>query len=562
MNIINYHKISIRIGNWMSKTKVRYCHPFQIILGKNRLINLFLFIISLIILTGCSSPKVLQADTTVSVTVDDIKQQTTIQAGGNVQAALDSLGVELGTLDRVEPPLYTIITEGISIKIIRVREEFKTEQEVIPYLHQELRSESISLEETRLVQPGVSGLKELTYRIVYEDGLEIISTIVKDVVVRPAVPEIVMIGVQTPSSPLTIPGKLAYLSGGNAWIMNGSTAIRRPLITTGDLDGRIFELSPKGDWLLYTKKSTKPPDQEINTLWVVSTEKDSPIPINLKISNVVIFASWVPDQSGMIAYSTVEPRDGSPKWQANNDLYTFAFSSSGWTSKPKLIVDANSGGTYGWWGTNYKWSPDGNFLAYARPDEIGIVDLDEGRLKPLTSITPFQTRRDWAWIPGISWGADSNSIYISTHAPSESLVSAEESPFFNLAAISMKNSTNVQLIQQTGMFSYPTSSPKLSGSGDDFKVGYLQAIFPDQSETSRYRLIVMDRDGSNRKNIFPPEGQTGIEPQAPIWAPISTSIKAEYISFLYQGNIWLVDTLSDFSQQITGDGLIERVDWK
>lgn len=516
-----------------------------------------------IFLFGCVSPKVLQADTTANITIDGSTQQTSFPAGITVQTALETQGIILGPLDKVQPQLYTILTEGIIIRVIRVREEFKTEQEVIPFIHQELRSESISNEEARLVQPGVNGLKELTYRIEFEDNVEAASTVVKDLIVRPAVPEIVMIGVQTPFSPLSIPGKLAYLSVGNAWIMDGSSAIRRPLVTTGDLDGRIFELSPNGEWLLFSRKSSKAADQEINTLWVVSTETESQAPINLKISNVVLFASWVPDQSGMIAYSTVEPRDASPKWQANNDLFTFAFSASGWTSKPKLIVKANSGGTYGWWGSIYAWSPDGNYLAYSRPDEIGLVDLDEGRLVPLTAITPLQTRRDWAWIPGITWGADSKSIYISTHAPSENLVSSEESPIFNLAVISLVNITNIQMVQQTGMFSYPSSSPKLNGPDENgFKVGFLQAIFPDQSETSRYRLVIMDRDGSNRKTIFPSEGLPGIEPQIPIWAPSSTISKAEYIGFLYQGNIWVIDTLSEFSQQITGDGLVERIDWK
>ena len=540
-----------------------FIHPISKIVWKENSIKLVFFLILSFFMSGCGSPRVIQTNTNVSISFDGTIQEASLPAGSNIQVALESIGIEIGSLDKVEPPIYTILTEGLSIKVIRVREEFKTEQEVIPFIHQELRSESISLEEARLIQPGVNGLKELTYRIVFEDGTESASTIVKDIIVQPAIPEIVMIGVQTPFSPLSIPGKLAYLSGGNAWIMVGSTAIRTPLVTTGDLDGRIFTLSPKGEWLLFTRKSTKSADQEINTLWVVSTETESPVPINLKISNVVLYASWVPDQSEMITYSTVEPRDASPKWQANNDLYTLAFSSSGWTSKPKLIVDANSGGTYGWWGSTYSWSPDGNYLAYSRPDEIGLVDLDEGRLMPLTTITPLLTRRDWAWIPGISWGANSNSLYISTHAPSENLISAEESPFFNLAAISIVNNTNVQLVQQTGMFSYPSSSPKFEESDEiNFKIGFLQAIFPNQSETSRYRLVIMDRDGSNRKIIFPPEGLTGIEPQAPVWAPKSTLINAEYIGFLYQGNIWLIDTLSEFSQQVTGDGLIERIDWK
>jgi hypothetical protein len=354
-------------------------------------------------------------------------------------------------------------------------------------------------------------------------------------------------------------------------LMDGSTAVRRPLVTTGDLDGRIFALSPLGDWLLFTKKSEKPADQEINTLWVVSTETENPVPLNLKISNIVHFAAWVPGQPGMISYSTVNPSNASPKWQANNDLYSITFSSKGWTSKPKLIVDPNSTGYYPWWGNNYAWSPDGKYLAYARPDEIGLIDLEKGTFHSLLSITPFNTHSDWAWVPAISWGADSSILFITTHAPSTNLVSAEESPYFDLGVFSMFNSTNVKLVTQTGLFTNPSSSPLFNTpAGMDYKVAFFQAISPEKSDSSRYRLIIMDRDGSNHKTIFPPEGLNGIEPrlplqiplQAPIWAPASTTSNAQYIAILYQGNIWLLDTLSDFSQQITGDGLIDRLDWK
>lgn len=540
-------------------------NSFQIYISnkKTNLVQIFLLFAIPILLSGCASPKVLQADTNASVTIDGKTLQVSIPAGSTVQNAIDVLAIELGPLDRVEPPLYTVLTEEITIKIIRVREEFITEQQIIPFTHQELRSETISLEETRLIQPGENGLQEITYRVVYENENKTATTIVKDLVIQPAVPEIVMIGVQSPFSPLSIPGKLVYLSVGNAWIMEGSTAIRRPLVTTGDLDGRIFSLSPDGNWLLFTRKSFRPAGQELNTLWVVSTEIDKSVPIDLKISNVALFAAWVPGQANMVSYSTVEPREGSPRWQANNDLYFFAFSPSGWTSKPRLVVEPNSGGTYGWWGSNYAWSPDGNYLAYVRPDEIGFVNLENGDLEPLIKIIPLQTRQDWAWIPGITWGSDSNSLYFSSHAPSENLTSSEESPIFNLTFLSISNKIDIKLEDQTGMFSYPASSPNFAETTEiDFNIGFLQAIFPDQSETSRYRFVIMDRDGSNRQTIFPSEDLSGIEPQTPVWAPFSPSVNAKYVSLLFQGNIWLIDTLSKLSQQITGDGLIERVDWK
>ena len=75
------------------------------------------------------------------------------------------------------------------------------------------------------------------------------------------------------------------------------------------LDGRIFELSPNGNYLIFTRKSTKSPDQEINTLWAVRT--DGSKPFSTGISNVVHFADWIPGTNS-IAYSTVEPRALAP----------------------------------------------------------------------------------------------------------------------------------------------------------------------------------------------------------------------------------------------------------
>ena len=41
-----------------------------------------------------------------------------------------------------------------------------------------------------------------------------------------------MVGVQAPFAPISIPGKLIYLTGGNAWMMEGTTSTRRPLVTS------------------------------------------------------------------------------------------------------------------------------------------------------------------------------------------------------------------------------------------------------------------------------------------------------------------------------------------
>jgi hypothetical protein len=406
------------------------------------------------------------------------------------------------------------------------------------------------------------GLKEMTIRHVFEDGVETGNSVVSDTILQDPLSEIEMIGVQSPFAPLVIPGKLAYLTSGNAWIMVDSTSNRYPLVTTGDLDGRIFSLSPDGKWLLFSRKSTLTPDKETNTLWAVSTTVQPPTLVNLKISNVPNFAAWKPGTEYVIAYSTVEPRATAPGWQANNDLHFLEFN-NGKPGRKSDILETNSGGIYGWWGMSFAWSPDGTELAYSRPDGVGLVDITKGLLTSLLSFTALNTHGDWAWSPGIAWSADGKSIYTVTHGAPTGLISPEESPNFNLETVTIPSLLDSSIVQQSGMFANPAvSSLREADAGSMFLVAYLKAIFPAQSATSRYILDVMNSDGTNQHSLFPVEGQTGLQPQTPVWAPQLLSTGADFISVIYNGNLWIVDVSSGLSQQVTGDGLTSKIDWK
>jgi len=514
-----------------------------------------------LLVTGCRSPQLGQEPINVQVTADGKTQQVEVQAGSTAGQALQAAGIQVSNLDKSDPPIYTVLSSGDQVRLTRVREEFITEEVTIPFEQQIARNESLPVGETRLVQPGVSGMQELTYRILYEDDEEVSRAAVKSVILQAPVPEIVMVGAQSAYAPLVIPGKLAYLAGGNAWLMEGTTANRHPLVTTGDLDGRIFSISPNGKWLLYSRRSDKSADVEINTLWAVSLTRENAKPFSLGIKNVVHSAIWTPS-SANVAYTTVEPRSTAPGWQANNDVYKVVIG-DGWAGTPQRIVEENSGGVYGWWGLELHYSPEG-ILSYARADEIGLVDQQNGEFKPLLEITPLQTHSDWAWVPGMTWGADSQTLYVVTHAPPPNLVDAEESPFFDLTAASTANKAVVPIVRQTGMFAYPSASVlRENGEERAYQVAYLQAIFPEQSETSRYRIIVMDRDGSNRRIIFPPSDAPGLEPQTPVWAPLPLEGQdKDFLALSYQGNLWLVDSGNGAAFQVTGDGLITRIDWK
>ncbi|MCE7859835.1 MAG: DUF348 domain-containing protein [Chloroflexi bacterium CFX2] len=520
-------------------------------------LSLLIFIAASLI-ASCRSPQ-LNSDITIRIIADGQEKDAAVPSGLTVSQALEEAGVAVGPLDKTEPPLYTVLGNGDTVKLTRVEEIFETEEVVIPFERQIVRNETLPEGETRLVQAGVNGLEEITYRMIIEDGVEATKTVVKSVILKEALPEIVMVGSQASFVPLNIPGTLAYLAGGNAWIMEGSTANRRVIVSTGDLDGRIFTLSPSGEYLVFTRKSSKPADEEINTLWAVRTRNLDPKLISLQAKNVVHFAAWIPNTNS-VAYSTVEPRSAAPGWQANNDLYRVSLTNSG---SPRRLLYANSGGVYGWWGMTFAFAPDGR-LAYSRPDGIGLVDQDGGYTKPLLEITPLNTHSDWAWIPPIVWGADGNSLYFVSHAPAPAPISGEESPYFDISALSFKNEAAVTLVNSAGMFSYPSVSPvEFIGREAAFQVAYLQSIFIDQSDASRYRLIVMDRDGSNSRALFPPPDKNGLEPQTPAWAPAQVDGQTgNFLAVTYQGNLWLIDSGNGKSYQVTGDGLIARLDWK
>ena len=520
-----------------------------------------------LLLSGCRSPLTQNiANISVNIIADGTSKPVQIPAGSSAEVALKNAGLSAGALDKIEPPLYTILKNDDTIRIIRVTEKFETQQNSIPFERQTVHNESMAQGTTQLIQPGVNGQQELTYRHVYENGKEVSNAVFKTVVLQAALPEIVMVGVQAPFAPLTIPGKLVYIASGNAWSMENSTANRLPLVTTGDLDGRVLKLSSDGTWLLYTRKSLKPAAEEINTLWALEIGNPKAKPISLGVSNVIHFADFDPQDAENLTvdYSTVEPRAAAPGWQANNNLRRRKFGRNGVLGVEQNIIDDNTGGVYGWWGTSYTWSPDKKLLAYSRPDQVGYVSIKGNTLVPLLDITPLQTHGDWALIPGIAWGADSQTLYIVTHAAPPGLVNPEESPNFDLTAFSLESGANVRISSQTGMFAYSAaSSTQQIGAEKAYSVAYLQAKTPAQSESSGYRLVLMDRDGSNHRMLFPDEGSLGLDPQTPIWAPSAlTDTAGNYIAVMYQGNLYLIDTITGTAHQVTGDKLIQKIDWK
>jgi len=150
-----------------------------------------------------------------------------------------------------------------------------------------------------------------------------------------------------------------------------------------------------------------------------------------------------------------------------------------------------------------------------------------------------------------------------THEPSAEFSGSEMeqlSPIFNLSGLPVATGPLISIVPEVGMFAYPVTSPALAAGG--YRVAFLQSREPRQSDTRPYRLGVMDRDGSNRQIIFPAEDLQGLEPQRVAWSPTTFDNGHLWVAVNYQGNLWLVDAETGEGRQVTGDGLINRIDWR
>ncbi len=516
-----------------------------------------------LLLNGCAEIRDFYTETSSSqlelkVFCDGMQYITHIESGATVENALDILGIELGPADIVTPILSgPVPTDGI-IRVTRVTTEDVVSEVTLPFRSQTVRNESLPDGETRVIQQGENGLQQVTTRYTYEDGVLTSKAVVNAEIVKEAIPEILMQGAKAAYSPIKISGKLVYIADGNAWLMEGSTENRTPLVSTGDLDGRVLDLSDDGKWLLFSRagKTT-----EINSLWMLNLSDWNAEPISLRVENVVHFASWLPGDARRFIYSSVEPSEEAPGWKANNDLRTQYVGDDGMLMSSEVLTEGSGSGTYSRWGTEFKLSADARRLLYADAENIGIIDRLSGEKTELLRFTPYEkARSDWTWIPGVCWNADNDGFYYTFHGKADGTLQTYDAADYHIAFYDTLSGENTVLIENAGIFSYPAASPRFS-DGESY-LAYLQTDLPQQPESERYRIVLTDELGGNTRVVYPLESGSGfVTPQDLIWSP-GNEKQSSWIAFLQQGNIWLVNPFAGIYNQITSDGTITKIIWE
>ena len=470
--------------------------------------------------------------------------------GQTVRDVLKLQSITLGELDRIRPPETTPLQDSMSITVTRIVQQSQIVTQVIAFNTQVIPDTALPAGQRQIQQAGHNGTLQITYRATYADGQLSSRDEIDRQVIDPPMAEIARVGLQDFST-TTFSGTLVYLSNHNAFVMRDFSTNKRPLTTQGDLDGRVFTLSPDGHWLLYTRSVTA----TLNSLWIVDTTLAKAEARSLKI-NGVLWADFSPDGKS-IAFSHAEAAPGQPGWRAYNDLNIASFN-KGQPGPTKTIVPASAIAQYSWWGTTYDWSPDSKWIAYANTEAIGVISPTAKITKSIeiARFSAYNTQSTWAWTPIVSWSPDDRFIVATIHAPSPTGDSDENSPAFDINAIATDGIFNIRLINNAGMWAAPRWTSKDIASS---KIIFGEADTPFASDVSRYRLFIMDRDGSNHTLLFPAADSIGLDGLP----DYDLSPDNKSLIVVYQGDLYMIDITSSniTTRRITAEGTASHPKW-
>jgi hypothetical protein len=530
---------------------------------------ILLFLVFVWFLAACQQANLGQDDLSVTVHVDGKSTVHRYDRIVSVGQFLEAIGVVLGDLDEVNPSIYSQLEDGMRITVTRVVEYSECETEPLEFETIRQPSEQLSPDDPpRVAQPGVMGEVQVCYLITEKDGVVVSRNPGRPVTIKAPVDEILWVGVEPQDTLISIEGVLTYITGEQAWIIEGNTTNRRALTTEGRLDGRVFELSVNGRQLLFTRRTEDTTDPaSSNELWaILDATAVAPEAMQLYPEDVRS-ADWVPGQGTYtVSYSTMTPTSDAVGWRAFNDLFVMQLDSE--TGEvigvPEEIIPSNNLGAYSYWGRRYVWSPDGSQVAWALADSVGLVNRDTGDYVTLLTFSPYSTilARSSVWVPTLSWSEDGRLV-TTVHGAPYAVESPEESIIFDTAVVD--TSTGFQIpsfFSRSGIWTNAAYSPMIEDANGNptYSVAFFKAREPLNSLGAEYDLWIADSDGSNTRLLFPGPDRPGFRSPDPedgiAWSP-----EARQIAFIYQKNLWIFDFETDLPYQITSDGQASRPRW-
>ncbi|MCY4525031.1 MAG: ubiquitin-like domain-containing protein [Anaerolineaceae bacterium] len=491
-------------------------------------------LICLALIANSCSPARQEQDLLVTLVADGAERSILLPGPTTVSSLLERADIFLGSLDRIEPPLNTMLLDGMRVTLVRVIEQDLCERHEIPF--QVVGSGDYVRGTDQRVQPGLPGEEERCHRVRLEDGIERERVETGRVIIREPVDEIWRADLSPEVKPLSFPGTLVWTSEGNAWLARKDSGQLRQLTREGKLDGKVLALSSDGNSLLFTRHqgdARSAPDS--NRLWLIA-DLDHPADAIQLLPENVRHARWMPGSASEFGYTDsatettfsivrIDPDTG--------EILTFR----------ELLAPNPEGGPQ-LAETWFNWSGDGNYLSWAQGNTIGMMDMSG----EITALIPDRN------------GEEGRLAICAGHAPNWS----PNSRFVVTGMGTGDAPTSVTIVDTHGDLLFPLTknvgpcpAPVWAPDRNTGLLAYLQARDPEHPlSRAGHDLMIVDRDGSNGRLLFPEAGQPGLAPRQVVWSPDSRRL-----AFTWQEQLWTVDVDNGDAQPFPFTGSVSGLAW-
>lgn len=136
----------------------------------------------------------------------------------HVGSVLSALGIKLGPLDKVRPPLTASLAAGAHVDVIRQWLENKTTTSSLPFSVTYRPDSSLIKGRRQILQNGRKGLVATTVQYLVQDGTPLHNKVVAKKLIQPPAPEVVAYGTAQPimvnGQPMVVRSQMYMVSTG------------------------------------------------------------------------------------------------------------------------------------------------------------------------------------------------------------------------------------------------------------------------------------------------------------------------------------------------------------
>ena len=125
----------------------------------------------------------------------DGTEQLLMTTKDTIEHVLENNNIALSDLDYiVNHSKEDKVSEGMEIEVVRVTEELEVKTVPVPFSSETRKNKSLSKSVVKIIQQGVKGERQLTYKTTFENGKEVKKEVVKDILTKAPVNKVTEIG--------------------------------------------------------------------------------------------------------------------------------------------------------------------------------------------------------------------------------------------------------------------------------------------------------------------------------------------------------------------------------